>query len=99
MKSIGLIEDDPILRDSCVKYFQATHAFKTIFSVDDIGAALKNIATQPDIILLDINLPSGSGLDNINILKAHFPSSRVVILSSIQDEAQTHLALKNGAVG
>ncbi len=99
MKEIGLIEDDNILRDSYFKYFRATHSFKVVFSVADIADAIALKVFQPQIILLDINLPSGSGIERINMLNIHFPNSKIVILSSMEDEALTKQSLKNGAIG
>jgi DNA-binding NarL/FixJ family response regulator len=99
MKEIGLIEDDNILRNSYFKYFRATKSFNVVFSVADIADAIAVKASRPQIILLDINLPSGSGIERINLLNIHFPNSKIVILSSMEDEALTKQSLKNGAIG
>lgn len=99
MKEIGLIEDDKTLRDTYVRYFKSAKLFKTVFSVDDIADATSLVMFQPEIILLDINLPSGSGIDGISSLKRHFPDTKIVMLSSMQDAALTRQALDNGAIG
>jgi len=99
MKEIGLIEDDNILRNAYAKYFKITQTFKVVFSVPDVDDALSLKNVQPDIILLDVNLRSGSGIDGIKVLSAHFPSSKIVILSSMQDAKLTRLAMENGATG
>jgi DNA-binding NarL/FixJ family response regulator len=99
MKEIGLIEDDNILRNAYAKYFKITQTFKVVFSVPDVADALSLNNVQPDIILLDVNLRSGSGIDGIKVLASHFPSSKIVILSSMQDARLTRLAMENGATG
>jgi DNA-binding NarL/FixJ family response regulator len=99
MKEIGLIEDDNILRNAYAKYFKITQTFKVVFSVPDVADALSLNNIQPDIILLDVNLRSGSGIDGIKVLAGHFPSSKIVILSSMQDAKLTRLAMENGATG
>lgn len=99
MKEIALIEDDHVLRNSYLKYFNLTNAFSVLFCVNDIPDAIAAKHLQPQLILLDINLPSGSGIDQIGIIKQHFPDSKIVILSSLENPALTRKALEAGAVG
>ncbi|OKS88480.1 response regulator [Mucilaginibacter polytrichastri] len=99
MKEIGLIEDDNILRNAYTKYFRITQTFKVVFSVPDVADALSLNTVQPDIILLDVNLRSGSGIDGIQVLAAQFPTSKIVILSSMENAKLTRLAMENGATG
>lgn len=99
MKEIGLIEDDNILRNAYGKYFKITQTFNVVFSVPDIADALAPGILHPDIILLDVNLRSGSGIDGIKVLSARFPNSKIVILSSMEDARLTRLAIENGATG
>jgi DNA-binding NarL/FixJ family response regulator len=99
MKEIGLIEDDNILRNAYAKYFKITQTFKVVLSVPDITDALAPSILHPDIILLDVNLRSGSGIDGIKVLSARFPNSKIVILSSMEDARLTRLAIENGATG
>ncbi|NCD68723.1 response regulator [Mucilaginibacter agri] len=99
MKNIGLIEDDSVLVNAYSKYFKITKTFNIAFSVPDVSDALNLAIADPHIILLDINLRSGSGIDGIKALAQHFPKSSIVILSSLEDAKLTRLALENGAVG
>lgn len=99
MKEIALIEDDHILRSSYLKYFNLTNAFSVLFCVNDIPDAIAEKQHQPQIILLDVNLPSGSGIDQIPLLSQHFPNSKIVILSSLENPLLTRQALEAGAVG
>lgn len=99
MKEIGLIEDDQVLRNAYAKYFNLTHTFKVVFSVDDVTDALTIRNILPHIILLDVNLESGSGIDAIKSLTEHFPGAKIVILSNLQDAQLTKKALENGATG
>jgi DNA-binding NarL/FixJ family response regulator len=99
MKEIGLIEDESILRNAYFKYFNSTKLFKVVFAVSDIDDAIALNTVHPSIILLDVHLPSGSGIDGIKTLLSHFPNSKIVILSGTEEESLTKLALKNGATG
>ncbi|EHQ28194.1 response regulator [Mucilaginibacter paludis] len=99
MKEIGLIEDNKTIRDLYSRYFKRTQSFDVVFSVSDIADAISFKKNQPRIILLDVNLPSGSGIDGIKLLADHFPQSKIVILSAMEDSKLTTLAVQNGAVG
>jgi len=99
MKKIGLIEDNNIIRDVYSNYFKVTKSFDVVFSVADIADALVFKGILPGIILLDVNLPSGSGIDKIKLLIQNFPGTKIVILSSMLDNNLTKLAIENGASG
>ncbi len=99
MTEIGLIEDNKIIRDAYSNYFKVTKLFHVVFAVADIADALILKGIAPGIILLDVNLPSGSGIDHIKALSLNFPTSKIVILSSLLDNSLTKQAIENGAVG
>lgn len=100
MIKLGLIEDNQILRENYEEFFTNDPEFKVVFSVEDLHG-IQNISHtfQPEIILLDLLLPSGNSLSSLHKLKQYFPSSNIVILSNIIDIATTNTALRNGASG
>ncbi|MCH7511368.1 MAG: response regulator transcription factor [Chloroflexi bacterium] len=55
--------------------------------------------TLPDVLLLDVSMPGGSGLDILPQLQAEVPICKVVILTVSEDEETLFLALKQGARG
>jgi two-component system OmpR family response regulator len=59
----------------------------------------KITSEQPHLIFLDINLPDGSGLDALPLIKKKHPDSRIIIISAYDGEAERHAALENGASG
>jgi DNA-binding NarL/FixJ family response regulator len=54
---------------------------------------------RPDVMVLDIGLPGCSGLDAIGPLREASPKSRILILSTHDDQAYLRLALAAGAAG
>ena len=99
MRTIGLVEDNDCLRSVFAAYFTSSSSFCISFAVSDIEDAKKNGTICPDIILLDVDLPSGSGIDAIPELKRIFPDTKIVILSNLKDELLTKKAIQNGAFG
>lgn len=55
--------------------------------------------THPDVIVLDLRLPDGSGVEIIDPLKRSLPRTRVLVLTSFADDTLLLAALKAGADG
>jgi CheY-like chemotaxis protein len=54
---------------------------------------------QPDIVLLDVNLPGIAGLDVLPLLREHCPRARVVMFSAQCGHSVSETARERGAVG
>ncbi len=54
---------------------------------------------QPDVILLDLNLPGMSGLDSISWIKDYSPDSKIIVLSQSDKDSDVLKAIKLGASG
>lgn len=71
------------------------------FSLEHAGGinhALEYIAQSPyDVLLLDLSLPDGHGLNNITKIQATAPTLPIIILSSVSDEQLALQAVKAGA--
>jgi len=94
-----LIEDDPddvlLLKESLAEAsavrIKLTHA-------DRLSEGLKRIAEQKvDVILLDLNLPDGRGLETLSTTLKEFPQIPVVVLSGLADDLITTEAVRQGA--
>jgi two-component system response regulator DesR len=57
------------------------------------------LACQPDVALLDIEMPGGSGLNAAQALRRHLPSCRVMILTTFGRSGYLRQAMESGAVG
>ena len=58
-----------------------------------------NEQTQPDVVLMDVRLPDGSGVEACRRIKADHPEARVVMLTSYSDEEAIVGAVMAGASG
>jgi DNA-binding NarL/FixJ family response regulator len=95
-----LVDDHPVVRDALERAVNREPDLVVCGTADDVEPALAGIrATDPGIVLTDLNLKDSSGFDLIKQLKAERPDLPVLVLS-VHDEA-THAAraIRAGAKG
>lgn len=56
-------------------------------------------ALQPDVVLMDIDMPGLSGIDAVPLVKATAPNAQVLMLTVFDDEDKLFSAIRNGASG
>jgi two-component system, NarL family, response regulator NreC len=98
--SILLAEDHIIVRQGLHALLAAEPDFRI---VGDTGDGLEAVhlveSLKPDVIVLDLEIPSLKGLEVTRQIHLHHPHTQVVILSMHSKEAYVLEALKNGASG
>lgn len=100
MIMLGLIEDDPMLRKNYEDFFKRDPNFCIVFSLKDRNMlASNNLKMPPNVVLLDLLLPNGNGLNYIKEIKYMFPSVKVIVLSGLIDPYVTQAAMDKGANG
>ncbi len=95
-RELLVIDDEPMLCKALgalftEKGFRVTTAGTAREALDRVGTM------KVDVVLLDLKLPDGSGLDVLSTLKARFPNLRVVVISGIADEPMIQEAMQRGA--
>lgn len=96
---VGIVEDDAGLR-AYLEQIVVEHDDLTLsFSAGSVAEATAHIeSSRPDLCLVDLQLPDGSGLDFISRLKAARPT-RCLILTVLGDRESVLAALRSGADG
>ena len=95
--TILLVEDHKLIRVGIKTLFDETEGFKVIGEAENAKKALSlAIEKNPDVILLDIGLPDMSGIQLIQEFKAKNVTSKIIILSSSQDEDYVSKCLSLG---
>jgi two-component system, NarL family, response regulator DevR len=98
-----LVDDSSLVRQG-LRAVLETHGkadnIQVIGEASGIGQARAALVSlQPDVLLLDIRLPDGSGLDYCRELKATHPNVRVLILTSESTDSLIYKAVLAGAQG
>ena len=92
------VDDDPILREFAVVNLTTEHA--TVATAGDGAEALKVLdAYEPDIMLLDLEMPSMDGFDVLEHVRAHERWGRlpVIVVTGREDVAAVERAFQAGA--
>lgn len=97
---VAIVEDNRSFREKLAAYLDATPEFRCVGLFDSAEDALKSIPKlMPDVVLMDIHLPSLSGVACTRRLKDLCPSVQILILTVYEDNERIFGALKAGASG
>jgi DNA-binding NarL/FixJ family response regulator len=97
---VAIVEDDERVRGSLAMLVGGTTGFELIGSFSDAESALDHLPkTQPDVVLMDVQLPKQSGIECVRQLKPNLPRTQIIIVTVYQDEECVFDALRAGAVG
>lgn len=95
-----LVVDDHVLLRSGVVRLLGEIEGADILEADGVSTAIQAFRRQkPDVVVLDINLRDGSGLELLRRLKAENPLAKVVVFSMYSDVVYATAALRAGALG
>jgi DNA-binding NarL/FixJ family response regulator len=95
-----LVEDHAILRDGLTSLLDLEADLLIVGAFDCLESSLEGIRRlQPDIVVLDLALPGGSGIDLLGEIPRLSPRSRKLVLTGNDDEATIRAALGAGADG
>ena len=102
MKSINVIivEDQLLILNSLKIILNATEDIEVVGSALNGQEALQQIEQlQPDIVLMDVNMPVMDGLEATRIAKEKWPSVKIIMLTTMQTRESAIGALDAGAEG
>lgn len=95
-----IVDDQHLIREGIKALLETATEIEIVGAVNDGEKALQIIETiQPDVVLLDIDLPGMDGLTVVNQISLKFPQVKVIMLSSHDTESYVSKAMESGAKG
>jgi DNA-binding NarL/FixJ family response regulator len=96
--SVLIVDDHPVFLQGLRRILESEEDVEVVGAANDGEQALE-MARQlaPDVVLLDINLPSMNGMQVTRQLKADAPAVAVILLTAYHDEDQVLHAIRAGA--
>ena len=98
MISVGVVEDHPLFRDG-LRNLLAAEGLEVVAESLDVSGIDVVVAAAPDVVVIDLALPDGTGLDVVRRLRTELPSSRLLVLTMSADGATASRSLAAGAHG
>ena len=97
---VAIVEDNRTIRESLRRILELSPGFQCVCAVGTGEEALAEFAPrQPEVVLMDINLPRMSGIECTSQLRRLIPSLQVVMLTVYEDNERIFQALRAGARG
>ncbi len=98
MIQILAVDDHPLIRDGISMLIQGEEDMQLIGEAANGLEALDLFRKlQPDVTLMDLQMPEMNGIDAIGAIRAEFPSARIIVLTTHPGDVQVSRALKAGA--
>ncbi|MCK5674849.1 MAG: response regulator transcription factor [Spirochaetales bacterium] len=99
-KKIVVVEDHPIVRRGIVQLINFEDDICSVGEADSTSEALEVINKQkPDLVLVDLSLKGGSGLELIKDLKKLYPELLIIVVSLHDENVYAERVIRAGAKG
>lgn len=99
-RKVFLVEDHPITREGLTQLINYQDDFQVCGSAGTVALALGGIDSfQPDLVIVDVTLPDGHGIELVKDIKARHPDLRVLVLSMHDEVLYAERAIRAGASG
>jgi len=98
--SLMIVDDHEVVRQGLVALLGRRPEFHVVAEAGTVAEAIAAARRfRPDLIVMDVRLPDGSGIEACREIRAEMPDTRVVMLTSYPDEDAVLSAIVAGASG
>ncbi len=95
-----VVDDQTVIREGLTLLLGLLPGIEVVGSAGDGEAALRMIeAERPDVVLMDLRMPRMDGVEATRRVRATFPDTQVVVLTTYSDDESVFAALQAGARG
>ena len=95
-----VVDDHEVVRQGLVALLDRKPMFQVVGEAGGVAEAIAEVdRLQPDLVVMDVRLPDGSGVEACREIRAEHPETRVIMLTSYPDEEAVLSAIVAGASG
>jgi DNA-binding NarL/FixJ family response regulator len=95
-----IVDDHEVVRQGLASLLDRREGFQVVAEAGTVAEAVEQARKfEPDVVVMDVRLPDGSGIEACREIRAELPATRVVMLTSYPDEEAVLSAIIAGASG
>ncbi|MGA9775088.1 MAG: response regulator transcription factor [Candidatus Dormiibacterota bacterium] len=95
-----LVDDHELVRDGLRAVLEAAQEFYVVAEAGDVENAVSEAnRTRPDVVVMDVRLAGGSGIEATREIRARNPQTKVLMLTSFADDEALFASIMAGAAG
>ena len=95
-----VVDDHEVVRQGLVSLLERRERFQVVAEAGTVEEAIDAARRhQPDLVVMDVRLPDGSGIEACREIRSELPGTRVIMLTSYPDEEAVLSAIIAGASG
>jgi DNA-binding NarL/FixJ family response regulator len=100
MPTVLIADDHAVMRTGLRQYLERDRSISNIGEAASGAEALKGLREAKwDLVILDLNMPDGSGLDTLREIRLNHPEARVLVVSGFAEKQYAINVLRGGAAG
>jgi two-component system, NarL family, response regulator DevR len=97
---VMIVDDHEVVRQGLVALLSRRDEFEVVAEAASVGEAIANARRyMPDLVVMDVRLSDGSGIEACREIRSEMPETKVVMLTSYPDEEAVLSAIIAGASG
>jgi two-component system, NarL family, response regulator DevR len=97
---ILVVDDHEVVRQGLVSLLDRREGLQVVAQAGTVAEAIDQARRfEPDVVILDVRLPDGSGIEACREIRSELPKTRVIMLTSYPDEEAVLSAIIAGASG
>ncbi|MDY0406228.1 response regulator transcription factor [Virgibacillus sp. 179-BFC.A HS] len=98
MIRVAVVDDHEIVRKGIIAYLQTDEEIEVVGQAASGNAGAELILkTRPDVVLMDLMMEDGNGIDATKQIMQSYPSCKIIILTSYYDDEQLFPSIEAGA--
>lgn len=97
---VVVADDHPLIREGIIASLSRDEDIRMVGEARNGEEAVMLVTDlQPDVVLMDLDMPAMDGVTAIRLLTEKFPGLKIIVLSAYEDNLHVYTAMQAGAVG